>query len=405
VWQKKIRGKIHYFGRWGRRVNGKLERIEGDGWKEALEEYKAIADDLHAGRTPRVTSNGLTVADLCNRFLTAKQHKLDAGEITARTFAEYKQTTDRLVATFGKTRLVDDLASDDFEMLRAGIAKAWGPIRLGNEVQRVRTVFRYGVEAGLIDKQVRFGGEFKKPSKSVLRKHRAENGRRMFEANELRMLIAAASVPLRAMLFLGINAGFGNADCGHLTQVALDLERGWVTFPRPKTGVARRASLWPETIAALRAALNERPTPKDVSHADLVFITKYGRPWSTGGNSDAVTLETGKLLRKLGLHRPGRAFYGLRHSFRTIADATRDFPAVHCIMGHADDTIDDVYREGIDDDRLQVVSNHVRQWLFGKTSDGGTAQAESTTPETSDAGDPPLQEESDSRPVLRLFAG
>jgi hypothetical protein len=72
TWQKKIRGKIHYFGRWARRVNSKLERIEGDGWMEALEEYKAVADDLHAGRTPRVKEDGLTVTDLCNHFLTAK---------------------------------------------------------------------------------------------------------------------------------------------------------------------------------------------------------------------------------------------------------------------------------------------------------------------------------------------
>ena len=81
-WQKKINGKVHYFGKWGRRVNGKLERIPGDGWKEALEEYKKVADDLHAGRTPRVRSDdGLTVGDLCNRFLTAKLRKREAGEL------------------------------------------------------------------------------------------------------------------------------------------------------------------------------------------------------------------------------------------------------------------------------------------------------------------------------------
>jgi hypothetical protein len=51
-WQKKIRGDIYYFGNWGRRVNGKLVRVDGDGWKEALALYEAQADDLHAGRTP-----------------------------------------------------------------------------------------------------------------------------------------------------------------------------------------------------------------------------------------------------------------------------------------------------------------------------------------------------------------
>jgi hypothetical protein len=35
-WAKKIRGVLHYFGPWGRRVNGKVVRVEGDGWQAAL---------------------------------------------------------------------------------------------------------------------------------------------------------------------------------------------------------------------------------------------------------------------------------------------------------------------------------------------------------------------------------
>jgi hypothetical protein len=53
TWQKKIGGKIDYFGKWTRQVDGVLTRIPGDGWEGALAEYKKVADDLHAGRTPR----------------------------------------------------------------------------------------------------------------------------------------------------------------------------------------------------------------------------------------------------------------------------------------------------------------------------------------------------------------
>ncbi len=53
-------------------MNGKVERIDGDGWIEALDLYKVQADDLHTGRPPGVKGDELTVAGLCNAFLTAK---------------------------------------------------------------------------------------------------------------------------------------------------------------------------------------------------------------------------------------------------------------------------------------------------------------------------------------------
>jgi hypothetical protein len=79
------------------------------------------ADDLHAGRTPRANglNGGLTVGELRGRFLTAKSRALDAHEITSRTYKEYRAIADRLLSAFGESRLVDDLAADDFELLRA----------------------------------------------------------------------------------------------------------------------------------------------------------------------------------------------------------------------------------------------------------------------------------------------
>ena len=66
------------------------------------------------------------------------------------------------------------------------------------------------------------------------------------------------STSLRAMIFLGVNCGFGNADCGTLPRQSLDLVGGWVNYHRPKTGITRRCPLWPETVAALGAALAEQ---------------------------------------------------------------------------------------------------------------------------------------------------
>ncbi|HVK17173.1 MAG TPA: hypothetical protein VM533_09500, partial [Fimbriiglobus sp.] len=39
-WAKKVRGTIHYFGRWGRMVGGVMTPLEGETWKEALDQYK-----------------------------------------------------------------------------------------------------------------------------------------------------------------------------------------------------------------------------------------------------------------------------------------------------------------------------------------------------------------------------
>jgi integrase len=203
-----------------------MERLPDDGWKQALEIYRSQADDLHAGRTPRVKSDGLTVADLLNRFLTSKLRKMESDKLSPRTFAEYRQTCHRLVSAFGRTRLVDDLAADDFEQLRADMAKRWGPVRVSNEITRVKGIFKYAIGNALIDRPVRFGSEFRKPGRSVMRKHRAESGKKLFTVSEIRALLDAASPQLRAAIFLGVNAGLGNMDVASLREKHIDLSSG-----------------------------------------------------------------------------------------------------------------------------------------------------------------------------------
>ena len=265
-WAKKIRGKLHYFGKWA----------DPDA---ALQRYVEERDDLYAGRKPRRKGEGLTVKDLVNKFLLAKKARVDAGELALGTFGDQYKTCKRVLSVFGGDRLVDDLAADDFETLRAQIAKTYGKLSRKVEIKRVRSIFRYAYEANLIEKPVRFGPGFVGPSRRELRCERQQNGERMFEAAEIRAMLAAAPVPLKAMILLGINCGFGNTDVANLTVKNLDLKGGWCNYPRPKTGISRRCPLWPETVKAIRAALKARPEPQDKADADLVFLTPNGQRW------------------------------------------------------------------------------------------------------------------------------
>src|SRR5262245_34716829 len=95
-WAKKIRGKLHYFGRGSH--------------GEALELYEQQKNDLHAGRLPRDEEpEGLTVHLLCARFLTAKKEQRDNGELSPISLHDYADLCKRVIKAFGRNRLVSDV--------------------------------------------------------------------------------------------------------------------------------------------------------------------------------------------------------------------------------------------------------------------------------------------------------
>ena len=238
---------------------------------------------------------------------------------------------------------------------------------LSKEIQLTRMIFKYGVDAGLIDKPLRFGPTFKKPAARLMRAHRQKNGVRMFEAAQLRTIIDKADQPLKAMILLGINCGFGNHDCRYATQECLGPGRRLGELS--STENVNRATV-PAVARDYRGDAggdqHSDPRPKDREHDDLVFITKYGGPWAKETSDNPVSQRVPQALGRSQLHRPGLGFYALRHTFETIAGDSRDQVAVNAIMGHADASMAATYRERIEDDRLRAVVEHVHGWLFPK---------------------------------------
>src|SRR5206468_4061938 len=90
-WVRKIAGKVFYFGRWGRMVNGRMVRYEGDEWEarwkaaEAL--YNQQPQDFKIGRIKTITppepaehADGvIDLAHICNAFRTSKLRKMETG--------------------------------------------------------------------------------------------------------------------------------------------------------------------------------------------------------------------------------------------------------------------------------------------------------------------------------------
>lgn len=349
-WCKKIRGKLHYFGKWSDQ-------------SAALKSYERQRDALQAGRTPPSrTDSSVQVVDVCNAFLASKRKLRDSGELAVVTYYTYAETCKRIVESLGSERPIASLTSEDFDTFRASLAKRLGPAALASAVNRTRSVFKYGYDCGMLDKPVRFGPHFRRPNAKALRLARAERGQRLFTPAEIRKLLKCANRTMRAMIMLGINAALGNADIARLQHK--NIQNGWLDYPRPKTGMPRRVKLWPETIAAIRWLPKRIPKPQNEG---LVFVTRFGNTW-LGNNpmSQPVCVAFTMLLDASKVKRPGLSFYALRHTFQTVAEGCHDMPAVRAIMGHvpAADDMSSVYREEMTDKRLIAATDHVKEWLF-----------------------------------------
>jgi integrase len=340
---KRVRGVLHYFGRGGDR-------------DAALAEWLAVKADLLAGRPIRraqadTPAGTPTVKFVNDSFLSDCTAKVDAGRMKGGTFDDYFRACEEFGAAAGWGTDPDALRPDDFRAVRAKWAERMGPWSLDRYVQAVRTMFNFAVKHRLILREPFYGDAFRKSTEAdkrgKARDKSRERGERVFTPAELRFILDNAEGPLRAMVLLALNGGMYARDVAALREGDIRREgRLWVVdFAREKTGgVPWKFPLWPETRAAIDAALAQRPKARDAADGDLVFVTIHGRRWvrehtrregpkiKASASVDAVAQEFDKLLgaRK----RPGLGFGTLRHTHVTAVGGHADLSAARRVRGH-----------------------------------------------------------------------
>jgi hypothetical protein len=190
-WCKKIRSKVHFFGVWADP-------------QAALNKYLRVAADLHAGQQPpqaTLSREASTVKDVCNYYLSHQLQKAHNEEIRASTFEDCRVTVQRFASLVGSGRDVSSLGPSDFEQYRSRIAR-WGLGRkrrplgvhaLSRAITIIRGMFKHAYNNDLIDRPMKFGTGFDKPSAALKRRARQtadlDNGKRLFEPSEILCLL------------------------------------------------------------------------------------------------------------------------------------------------------------------------------------------------------------------------
>lgn len=338
---KKIKGKLYYFG---------------TDKKAALDRYLEQAAYLHAGKMPRPKSTGhtLSIKALCNLYLDHQESRSIIGEIKLRHLYDQTSLLRDFVRFVSPNRAVSDISTVELQNYRKKLIKAGkSPNTVNNRIATVKAMYNWAVDNEIIEDSPRLRAVKKvtpqKPEKPT------------FTAQQIKTLLEAANSQMKAMIWLGLNCGFGCTDCAELKWKNLDLEDGRVRFPRGKTGVERNLPLWPETVQALKE------TPKQ---GELVFHTRRGNPWvravrskDENGNEkytkdDAATKEFSKLMKKARIRVPrGVGFYTLRRTAATLAANSGDPFAVQKLLGHTDIKMASTYVQSISEQTDRAINN------------------------------------------------
>lgn len=358
-WYKTLRQRRHYFG---------------TDPEAAMRRYVAEWPYIERG-VPLPTDSevsGVTLSGLLNLWLADRQLDVDADKLKLATWRQYREVAEFIVGRLGRLTPVKALRPADFATLHRAMVRKWGasPSVLSRVVTVARMPFKWGWESEVIHDAVRMGPRFKIASKADKREKRHQRGRQTFTAAEVRKMLDAASVELRAAILLGINGGYSQREVAEIECMSVDLDTGWIDHLRAKTRQPRRVPLWTETIAAINALPGNEPKPEAVG---LLFVTrnglKYVREYVNENDNlircDVFGTAFNRVRRGLGINLDHAGFGKLRATHRTVADAAGDANASRLIMGHSlGEGVEEAYIRTIEDDRLRTVTDHVHSWLW-----------------------------------------
>ena len=338
---KKIKGKIYYFG---------------SNKQKALQKYLDQATWLHGSQedVKKLKDENMTLKQLCDMYLKYQYSKLQANNLTANHYNEQIGSLKKLMAFLGLNIEINKISALDLQNYKRKIQKSHVSVsRLNLHISIMKAIFHWARKNDILEHIPNID--------AVSRDKIVHCEKFTFDHEQINKLLTAADVKMRAMIWLGLNCGFGCTDCSELKWTDLDIVNARVKLPRKKTGILRDLPLWPETVEAIKKV------PKTEK---LIFYTSRGNSFvhtivktDSNGNrkystQNTITTKFSRLIKKSRLKVPnGTGFYTLRRTAATIAARSGDPFAVQRLLGHADLQMATRYVQDVSRQTDRVIEN------------------------------------------------
>jgi integrase len=338
---KKIRGHIYYFG---------SDR------KQALENYLDQAIFLHGYTfTQQKTANGnMTLKEICDMYLKYQHTKLQANNLSARHHNDQIRSLKKLTDFLGENYKIKSITTLSLQNYKRSLQKHYSSVcRLNLHLSIMKAMFHWAKKNDILKDIPNID--------AISRAKEIHQDRFTFNQEQINKLLSIADIKIQAMIWLGLNCGFGCTDCAYLKWTDLDLENSRVILPRKKTGIYRDLLLWPETVISLK---------KIKRKGNLVFYTSRGnlyiqtnmkiddRGKEIYATTNLISTKFRRLIIKAGLNVPrGTGFYTLRRTAATLAARSGDPFAVQRLLGHANLTMATRYVQDVSAQTDRVIEN------------------------------------------------
>ncbi len=187
--------------------------------------------DIIAHDKKKVNGN-MTLNEISDMYLKYQYTKLQANNLSARHHNDQIKSLHKLQEFLGKNCRIKGITTLSLQNYKRSLQKHYKSVfRLKLHLSIMKAMFHWAKKNDILNNIPNVD--------AISRVKEIHQDKFTFESAHIKKILSIADTKMQAMIWLGLNCGFGCTDCAYLKWTDLDLTNGRVVLPRRKTGIYR----------------------------------------------------------------------------------------------------------------------------------------------------------------------